>query len=165
MGQDQSGAFSWLRRSARAMACVVATACLAFPGCAVRLIADHDEIVVAKTVALQEKAEALFLALEDAAATPDPDDDLYAAHAGAYNEILVLLRVMEVRAASLSKNEITTEQVQLLRDSFEKMKALHQKKSAAATPGGFSAEALQALRQAFVQQVQSILTLQEELRR
>lgn len=152
-------------RNIVAMVYALVVGCLCLPSCAFRFLADYDEVVVAKTVELQEKAETLFLALEEAATTEDPLDDLYAAHAGDYDRILVLLRVLEVRAATLTKNELTVEQVALLRDSFEKMKAQHKERSAATPPKGFSAATIRVLREPFVQQIQSILTLQSALRR
>ncbi len=138
---------------------------LLISGCTtIRLIADYDEFTFGRTAALQEKCETLFVALENAAATPDPTDDLYPAHATAYDEIVVALRVLETRAASLDKNQITTEQVHLLLDSTEKMQKLHQEKSAGTPPTGFSGDTVKVLREPFVQQFRSILTLQESLK-
>lgn len=134
-------------------------------GCAVRLIADYDEFTFNKVALLQEQCETLFVALEEAAITPDPDDDLYSAHAPAYAAIIVSLRVLDTRAQTIAQNEITTEQVQLLRDSLEKMQALHRRKSSQTPPQGLSLEAVQAVREPVVQQFRAILTLQEALRR
>jgi len=67
-------------------------------GCTVRLIADYDEPTFNGTVALQEKCETLFVALENAAVTPEKTDDLYPAHAKEYDEIVVALRVLQTRA-------------------------------------------------------------------
>ncbi len=133
-------------------------------GCTVRLIADYDEFTFTKTAELQESCETLFVALENAAATPDASDDLYPAHAATYTEIVVALRVLETRAESLDKNQITTEQVHLLLDSIEKMQKLHQEKSAGADPEGFSKDFVRTLREPFVQQFRAILTLQEALK-
>jgi hypothetical protein len=144
---------------------VILLGALPAAGCAVRLIAPHDPALVEKTVQLQERAETLFLALEDAAQTSDPADGAFARHAAAYNEILVLLRVMEVRAGSLELNELTSEQLTLLIDSFAKMRSLHRQKSEARPPTEFSNQLLAALRVPFIQQVQAILKLQEALRR
>jgi hypothetical protein len=138
---------------------------LLLPGCTFRLIADYDEVLVQKTVEVQEQAEALFLALAAAGSTPQPEDGAFAAHAAAYDRILVLLRVMEVRASTVEKNEITIEQVELLRDSVEKIRATHQQKSAASPPSEISPETIGVLREPFVSQIRAILKLQRALRR
>ena len=146
---------------------LLATALLAVvpSACAVRLIAPHDAVLVDKTVQLQEHAETLFLALEDAAMTSDPQDGAYPNYAAAYQQILVLLRVMEVRASTLEQNELTTEQVALLRDSFQKLRQLHREKSEQQPPRELSGDLLATLRLPFVQQIQAILKLQQALRR
>jgi hypothetical protein len=97
--------------------------------------------------------------------TSDPQDGAYPNHAAAYQQILVLLRVMEVRASTLEQNELTTEQVALLRDSFQKMRQLHRNNSEQQPPRELSGDLLATLRLPFVQQIQAILKLQQALRR
>jgi len=138
---------------------------LLFASCAVRLIADYDQPTFDRTAELQEECERLFVALEEAAATPDPTDDLYPAHAEAYAHLVASVRVLETRAQTLDRNEIPAEQVGLLRDSLERMRDEHRARSQAAEPEGFSAQALSVLREPVVQQFRAILTLQEGLKR
>jgi len=153
-------------RSARSWTVFVSAAlALALCACTVRLIADYDQYSFDKVTALQEQCEKLFVSLEEAAATPDKGDDLYQAHAAAYDEIIASLRVLETRAQTLDKNEIPQEQVRLLRDSMERMQALHREKSSAEHPEGFSKETITTLREPIVQQFRAILTLQAELKR
>jgi hypothetical protein len=151
------------RRSWFAWLAGLLLACSALTSCTVRLIAEYDEVLAAKTVELQEKAESLFLALMEAADTPDAADGAYGGYAGVYHDVLVLLNVMEVRAESLDKNEITIEQVGLLRDSFERLQKVHAQKTAAGQE--VSRDAVKAVRVPFVQQISSILKLQHALRR
>ena len=134
-------------------------------GCAVQLIADYDEFTFDKVAQVHEQCEALFLALEEAALTPDATDDLYPAHASAYHDILVSLRVLETRAAGIAKNEITTEQVTLLLDSMQQMQATHRQKSAKTPPEGLSLDTVRTLRGPMVQQFRAIFELQRALER
>jgi hypothetical protein len=138
---------------------------LLFAGCTVRLIADHDEVLVQKTVALQERAEDLFLLLEEAAATPDEMDGAYGTHAAAYRELFVLLRVMAVRAAAMPKNELTQQQIAMLQDSCTKLRDQHRQNSERRPARELAFDLVQALRGPFEQHVTSILTLQHALRR
>jgi hypothetical protein len=148
-----------------ALSALFAAALLLVTSCTVRLIADYDEHTFNRTAEIHEQVEGLFVSLEDAAATPDPADDLYPAHAAEYLELVAALRALQARAETLDKNEITAEQVSLLRDSLEAMQSQHRERSSGAEPKGFSAEALRALREPVVQQFRSILTLQEALKR
>lgn len=137
--------------------------CAFLPACSVQLIATHDEYTVQKTADLHELCESLFLAMEKAASTPAPQDDLYPEFEGTYDRIVVGLRVLEVRAAALAKNEITVEQVHGWLDSMLKLQELHRAKSASSE--GFSPEAIAVLREPVAQQVRSILVLQQALKR
>jgi hypothetical protein len=148
-----------------ALSLLVAAAWLLVSSCAVRLIADYDEHTFRRTADLHEQCEALFVSLEEAAVTAEPADDLYPAHAAEYLELISALRALETRAQTIDKNEITVEQVGLLRDSIEKMQSQHRERSASGEPKGFSLETLRVLREPVVQQFRSILTLQEGLKR
>ena len=153
------------RRFGSSLTLLVSLIALFAASCTVRLIADYDEFTFNKTAELQESCEALFLALESAALTPDEEDDLYPAHADAYDDIIVKLRVLQTRAESLDKNQITSEQVGLLLESIEKMQDLHQSKSNANPPEGFSSDFIKTFREPVVQQFRAILTLQQALKR
>ena len=148
-----------------ALSALAAAAWLLLAGCTVRLIADYDEHTFNRTAEIHEQCEALFVSLEDAAVTPDPTDDLYPAHANEYFEIVAALRALQGRAETLDKNEITAEQVSLLRDSIETMQSQHRERSASAEPKGFSLETLRVLHEPVAQQFRSILTLQTALKR
>lgn len=140
-------------------------AALVLAGCAVQLIADYDQHTFERTAELQEDVERLFATLEDAAATPDPEDDLYPAHAESYNRLVGTIRALEVRAQTLDRNQIPAEQIDLLRKSIESIQSEHREFSQRAVPKGFSAEALKILREPISQQFRAIFTLQEALKR
>jgi predicted N-formylglutamate amidohydrolase len=151
-------------RSLRSFTSILACVALLIAGCTVRLISDYDEVTVQKTVELQEQCESLFVSLEDAATTADPADDLYAAHAEQYDDIEVSLRMLESRADLVKKNEITKEQVKLLRDSIAKIRDAHRARSSETPPKGLSAATVTVLREPLAQQFRSILALQEGLK-
>lgn len=147
------------------IAAFVLSLTLGLASCTVRMIADYDEFTVDRTVQLQEQCESLCVALEEADATPDESDGLYAAHAEAYDAIEVSLRMLESRVAIVEKNEITQDQVGLLRASFEAIRKTHQERSAGTPPKGLSATTVRALREPLMTQFNSILVLQEALKR
>ena len=147
------------------IAALLVSLTLGLASCTVRMIADHDEFTVERTIQLQEQCESLCVALEEADATPDESDGLYAAHAKAYDAIEVSLRMLESRASIVEKNEITQEQVGLLRASFEAIRKAHQERSAGTPPKGLSATTVMALREPLMSQLRSILVLQEALKR
>lgn len=147
------------------IAALVLSLTLGLASCTVRMIADYDEFTVDRTVQLQEQCESLCVALEEADATPDESDGLYAAHAEAYDAIEVSLRLLESRASIVEKNEITVEQVGLLRASFEAIRKTHKDRSAGTPPKGLSATTVITLREPLMSQIRSILVLQEALKR
>jgi len=137
--------------------------CTLLTACSVQLIAAYDEYTVRKTADVHELCESLFLAIEKAASTPEREDDLYPKFERTYDQIVVGLRVLEVRAAALERNEITVEQVHGWLESMLKIQDLHRAKSAKSE--GFSADAISVLREPIAQQVRSILVLQLALKR
>lgn len=135
-------------------------AALVLPACAVRLISERDDALVAKIAQVHERLEGLFLSLEDAALTPEPADGAYAAHAQTYKDALVVLRGAEVHAGAMPRSEIVVEQVGLLRASVQSMRDGHRQASRE-----FSVDLLRTLREPMEQQIRAILTLQQALER
>ncbi len=132
--------------------------------CATQLIAPYDEYTFTRAAQMAEECELLFVALEDAATTSAVEDDLYAAHADSYQGLIAAVRSLEGRAKQIEKNRIPRKQLELLRESLEKMQAEHRSRSSAAEPKGFSATALAVLREPMMQQFNAIVVLQEELK-
>jgi hypothetical protein len=145
-------------RAARATMLLLAA--IALPACAVRLISERDEALVAKIASVHEQLEALFLSLEDAALTPEPADGAYGTWAQAYKNVLVVLRGAEVHAGAMPRSEIVVEQVGLLRASVQSMRDAHRDATRE-----FSVDLLRTLREPVEQQIRAILTLQQALER
>jgi hypothetical protein len=147
--------------------CLLAATLLAVVpvGCAVRLIAERDDVLVEKTMQVHERFERLMAALEEAAATATEYDGVYAVFVPAYTELLVQLRVLEARAGSFLENELTTEQVSNLRASIERLRDLHRSNSNQTPPRELGTDLLITLREPFVQQIRAILVLQQALDR
>lgn len=95
---------------------------IALPGCPVRLISSYDETTDKAVTALQKKTESHLIALESLEGLPECS---YNKHKAFYDEAKVDVSAIEVRAAAAPKNEITTQQTQLLASSLESLEKLH----------------------------------------
>lgn len=146
------------------VATLLGLALLLSGACNTTLIAPYDEYTFTRAAEMSEECELLFAALEDAAATPAPEDDLYDAHADAYQGLIAAARSLESRATQIEKNRIPRKQLELLRESLEQMQAEHRTRSSGAEPKGFSPTALKVLREPMMQQFNAIVVLQEELK-
>ena len=98
---------------------------LAASGCmSVKLIADYDQKIDEGVTALQKKTEAFLVKLERTCQAPE---GAYAQHVGFYDDLKVELSSLQVRADAIALNKLTSQQLDLLRDSFDKMEAQHKK--------------------------------------
>lgn len=97
-------------------------AAIALPGCAVKLISSYDETTDKAVTALQKKTESHLVSLESLEGLPECK---YDKHKAFYNEAKVDVSAIEVRATAVPKNEITTQQTQLLARSLESLEKLH----------------------------------------
>jgi hypothetical protein len=95
---------------------------LAISGCTIRLIADYDQKTDDGVTALQKKTETFLIKLERTCQTPE---GAYANHVAFYDEAKVELSALQVRTDAMALNKLTSEQLEKLRDSFEKMEAQH----------------------------------------
>jgi low affinity Fe/Cu permease len=95
---------------------------LAVSGCTIRLIADYDQKIDDGVTALQKKTEAFLIKLERTCQTPE---GVYSNHISFYDEAKVELSALQVRTDAIALNKLTSEQLERLRDSFEKMEAQH----------------------------------------
>ena len=91
-------------------------------GCSIKLISSYDEITDKTVTALHKKVETFFVSLESQEALPECE---YGNHKKFYEEAEVEISAIEVRARAVPKNENTIEQVELLKDSLNKLKSLH----------------------------------------
>lgn len=96
---------------------------LAVSGCmSVRLIADYDQKIDEGITALQKKTETFLVKLERTCQTPE---GAYSQHLSFYDDAKVELSSLQVRADAIALNKLTSGQLNLLRDSFEKMESQH----------------------------------------
>lgn len=95
---------------------------LAVSGCTIRLIADYDQKIDDGVTALQKKTESFLIKLERTCQKPE---GAYSNHVSFYDEAKVELSALQVRADAIALNKLTSEQIEKLRDSFEKMEAQH----------------------------------------
>lgn len=95
---------------------------LAVSGCTIRLIADYDQKIDDGVTALQKKTEAFLIKLERTCQEPE---GAYSNHVSFYDEAKVELSALQVRADAIALNKLTSEQIEKLRDSFDKIEAQH----------------------------------------
>jgi hypothetical protein len=95
-------------------------------GCTVKLISSYDEQTDKSVSALQRKVETFLVGLENLHGLPEC---IYAHQKHFYQEVKVDVSAMKVRAAAIPQNEITTEQLDLLSNSFDNLEELHKIKS------------------------------------
>ncbi|MBI4634082.1 MAG: hypothetical protein HY742_09360 [Deltaproteobacteria bacterium] len=123
---------------------------VALAGCAsIRLIADYDEQIDKSVSELQRKCETFLTGLERNVGKPEAGHDT---NTKFYDEAKVDLSAIRVRAAAISKNEITLKQLDLLADSLDKLEQLHK--------GGLRREQIKPLRSAFNASFTAILKLE-----
>lgn len=140
---------SWRRRGLLPCIALLSLLLSQSVGCTVRLIADYDEQTDASITELQRKVETFLTRLERSAGRPEAS---HAANVGFYDEMRVALSSIEVRAAAIPRNEITRQQLSLLRDSLNTLEELHKT--------GISTEQVQPLRTAFNTSFGAILKLE-----
>lgn len=104
-------------------ACVLSLALVLLgAGCAVQMVAAYDEQTDKAVSALQRKMETLFVDLESQAGTPQADHANYLAF---YKEVRVDISAIHMRARARPNNELTVEQIGLLRDSLGRLEEIH----------------------------------------
>ncbi|MGD8261986.1 MAG: hypothetical protein PVG70_01555 [Desulfobacterales bacterium] len=101
---------------------IVYLALLVASGCSVKLISSYDEKTDNAVTELQKKFETFFVTVESQEGSPECK---YENHQSFYQESKVEISAIEVRARAVPKNEITVEQIELLKDSLDKLEKLH----------------------------------------
>ena len=94
----------------------------ALTGCSVKLISSYDEKTDNAVTQLQKEVETFFVTIEGQAGLPEC---AYENHKKFYQDSKVTISAIEVRARAIPKNTITIEQIELLKDSLEKLEKLH----------------------------------------
>jgi len=119
-------------------------------GCiSVRLIADYDRKIDDGITELQRKTEAFLIKMERIAESPE---GTYPRHIGFYDEVKVDLSALKVRADAVALNDVTSQQIELLQDSFRKLEEQHQK--------GLKKVMIESVRQSLNSQFTAILKLE-----
>ena len=95
---------------------------LTVSGCSIRLIADYDQKIDDGVTALQKKTEAFLIKLERTCQKPEGE---YSNHISFYDEAKVELSALQVRADAIALNKLTSEQLEALRNSYDKMEEQH----------------------------------------
>ncbi len=95
---------------------------LTVSGCSIRLIADYDQKIDDGVTALQKKTEAFLIKLERTCQKPEGE---YSNHVSFYDEAKVELSALQVRADAIALNKLTSEQLEALRNSYDKMEEQH----------------------------------------
>ncbi len=91
-------------------------------GCTVKLISTYDEKTDVAVSDLQKRMETFFLTLESQEGLPEC---AYEYHAEFYREAKVSVSAIEVRAKAIPDNEITVQQIELLRENIDLLEQLH----------------------------------------
>lgn len=139
-----------VRARPRWPALVALLALLLGAGCQITLISSYDEQIDHSATELQKRLDGFLTSLARNAGTPAA---AYDANATFYDDYAVELRALRVRAASQPQNTITMKQVDLMLDSLENLRTLHQ--AGAVTP-----DAITTIRDLFAQSWEAILTLE-----
>lgn len=119
-------------------------------GClSVRLMADYDRKIDDGITELQRKTEAFLIKIERIAETPE---GIYTKHIGFYDEVKVDLSALKVRADAIALNDLTSQQIGWLQDSFKKLEEQHKR--------GLKGVMIESMRQSLNTQFTAILKLE-----
>jgi len=131
----------------------ILAALLAFTstGCSkVTLISNYDEQIDQSATDLQKEMDRFLTNLEYQAGTPEAD---YENNIDFYRHYLIEMRALLIRVQSHPDNQITEEQVRLMTDNLNELKAAHES-------GQIEAEAIQVFRDLFNQGWGAIIKLE-----
>lgn len=91
--------------------------------CTVTLVSAYDEHIDQAATTLQREMDAFLTSMERAGDEPAGS---FEANIGFYDQYMVDLRAVEVRAAAHEDNDITLQQIGLMRQNVEELRTLHQ---------------------------------------
>ena len=119
-------------------------------GCTVKLISSYDENTDKAVTQLQKDFETFFVTVESQAGLPECK---YLKHKNFYLNSKVSISAIEVRARAIPKNEITIEQIKLLKKNLSLLEKLHKL-------GCFTPNQVENLRNSFNSSITAILKLE-----
>lgn len=123
---------------------------IALSGCSIKLISSYDEKTDNAVTQLQKDIETFFVTIDSQAGLPECK---YENHTNFYQDSKVAISAIEVRARAIGKNEITVEQVGLLKDSLSSLEKLHKL-------GCFTTGQVENLRNSFNSSITAVLKLE-----
>ena len=91
-------------------------------GCTVKLISSYDEKTDVAVSELHKRTETFFLTLESQEGLPECE---YKNHTNFYKDAKVSVSAIEVRARAIPNNDITVEQIVLLKENISLLEELH----------------------------------------
>lgn len=95
---------------------------ISLTSCKITLISKYDEIIDAKTTAMQEDVSRFFISIEQQLGT---DAAVYNEYIPFYIQAKVDLSTLKIRAAALEKNKLVEQQIQLLATNISSLEQLH----------------------------------------
>jgi hypothetical protein len=119
-------------------------------GCTVKLISSYDDTMDNAVTDLNKMVERFFLILESKEGLPECD---YKHYTEFYYDTKALISTIDVRAQAIPDNDITIEQIVLLKENIELLEKLHKL-------GCLSKEQIEALRISFNSSFTAILKLE-----
>lgn len=128
---------------------------LALSACSVKLLSSYDEKTDNAVTALQQNVEMFFVTVESQAGLPEC---AYSNHISFYQQSKVAVSSIAVRAKAIPDNDITVEQVELLKSSITMLEQLHRL-------GCFTPAQVENLRNSFNSSITAILKLELAKRR
>jgi hypothetical protein len=91
-------------------------------GCTVKLISTYDEKTDIAVSDLQKRMETFFLSLESLEGLPEC---AYENHTEFYKDVKVSVSAIDVRVRAIPDNEITIQQIELLKENIQLLEQLH----------------------------------------
>src|SRR5262245_42611699 len=92
-------------------------------GCPVKFVSDYDAVTDPTATALQTKVDTFLVKMVGLAGKPE---GTYASNKSFYEEMSGALDAWHSRAAAVPLNTQTAKQIELLKDSMEKLRQLHE---------------------------------------
>ena len=92
-------------------------------GCTVQLISSYDATLDNAVTKLYQKTERFFLTLNSRTGLPECG---YEHHMEFYKDAKVSINTIEIRARAIPDNNLTIQQVGLLKENIESLEKLHQ---------------------------------------
>ena len=123
---------------------------IALSACSIKLVSNYDETTDKAVTELQKDFETFFLTVDSQAGLPECT---YENHSKFYQSAKIAISAVEVRARAIDKNEITVEQVGLLKSNLTSLEKLHKL-------GCFTSGQVENLRNSFNSSFTAILKLE-----